>query len=161
MTRKERRTRRKRKILVLSGVFVIALTAAAAFAAWNVGGSGSGTAKAVTVQNLTTSAATPTAALYPGISNSPLKLTVNNPNAFPVTVTDVNLGTGSITAAGGNGSCTTTGVTYASQSGLSQVIPANGSATFTTPGGVSMDNTSENGCQNATFTVPVDLVANS
>ena len=42
----------------------------------------------------------------------------------------------------------------------SQTIGANGSLSFTVPG-VSMTNASDNGCQGATFTIPVTFTATS
>lgn len=156
-TRRSRRGR-KRKVAVLALTATAVLGAGAAFAAWTVGGTGSGTATATSVQNLTTSVATTTAALYPGITGSNLYLTVNNPNPFPVTITSVNAN-GAATADAGHPTCVTTGVTYATTA-VSQVIPASGNASFTVPA-VSMSNASDNGCQGATFTIPVSFTASS
>ena len=55
-----------------------------------MGGGGTGTATATSAQALTTSVATTTAALYPGITEANLYLKVNNPNPFAVTITSVN-----------------------------------------------------------------------
>ena len=67
-TRKPRRARR-RVVAVVIGT-AGALAATAAFAAWTVGGGGTGTATATSALPLTTSVATTTAALYPGITGS-------------------------------------------------------------------------------------------
>lgn len=157
-TRAARRSRRSRKVAVFAVGAVGALAATAAFAAWTVGGGGTGTATATTAGNLTTSVATTTAALYPGITGSNLYLTVNNPNPFPVTVTSVNAN-GAATADAGHPTCVTTGVTFTTTA-VSQVIPASGSSSFTVAG-VAMSNASDNGCQGATFTVPVTFTAAS
>lgn len=155
--RRERR-RRSRKATVLVGSMAAALVASAAFAAWTVGGGGTGTATATTAQNLTTSTATTTAQLYPGITGANLYLTVNNPNPFPVAISSVNANGAAVPDAG-HPACTTTGVTFTTTA-VSQTVSASSSASFTVAG-VAMDNTSSNGCQGATFTIPVTFTAAS
>src|SRR5438270_13124559 len=84
-TQKKRKTlMRIRKALVAVGILTgSALAANLAFAAWNAGGSGSGSAKATNAAGRTTSAVTTTADLYPGATGG-LKITINNPNPYPV-----------------------------------------------------------------------------
>ncbi len=62
-----------------------------------------------------------------------------------------------ITASGGAGSCTTHGVTFTDQSGLTLAVPASGQAEFSLSGAAAMSNASEDGCRNALFTIPVTL----
>ncbi|MDX6588671.1 MAG: hypothetical protein QOI31_3144 [Solirubrobacterales bacterium] len=152
---------RKRR-LIGGGITVAVLVAAGlAYAAWTASGTGSGTAKAGAAQALTTNAVAITAGdLYPG-TNGDVKLEIVNPNPYPVQVTSVSNGSGSITAAGGIGTCTTTGVTYTNQTGLTINVPANGSQTATLDDAAHMSNASENGCQGATFTIPVSLTGAS
>ena len=144
-------------------VFMLVMTGATgvgiAFAVWTVGGSGTGTATATSSANLTTSVATTTAQLYPGISGANLYLTVNNPNPFAVTVTSVNANGAAVPDVAHAAGCVTTGVVFTTQA-TSQTIAANGSLSFTVPG-VSMTNASDNGCQGATFTIPVTFTASS
>jgi hypothetical protein len=134
-----------------------------AWAAWTANGTGNGYAKATTAQALTTSdaSASTTAQLYPGGSGD-VKVTINNPNAYPVTVTSISNGSGSITAdsAHATAGCSTTGVTFANQTG-SWSVAANGSSTVTLTGAASMSNASDNACQGATFTIPVSLTGAS
>ena len=86
-----------------------------------------------------------------------MSLEVNNPNAYAVTLVSV-AGNGIITADPGHSSCTTTGVTFANQSGLSTTIPASASNDqILLPGAVSMGSSSSSGCQGATFSVPVTI----
>lgn len=148
---------RKRR-LVGGGITVVVLVAAGlAYAAWTASGTGSGYAKAGTAQALTTTdvSATTVADLYPG-TNGNVKISITNPNPYPVRVTSIT-GNGTITAAGGIGTCTTTGVTFTNQTGLTIDVPANGSQAATLNNAASMSNASENGCQGATFTIPVSL----
>ena len=129
------------------------------YAAWVTSGTGSGYAKSTSAQNLTTTAVTPSATLYPG-ANGDVVVTINNPNPFPVQVTSVT-GNGAITGTGGTGTCTTTGVTFTNQTGLTINVAASSSTTSTLTGAAHMTNASDDGCQNATFTVPVALTGAS
>jgi hypothetical protein len=70
-------------------------------------------------------------------------------------------GNGTITPDGGHSGCTTTGVTFTDQTGLTIDISANSDATTTLTGAASMSNSSLNACQGATFTVPVSLTGAS
>jgi hypothetical protein len=155
-SRPTRRRRRKVAALIVGTVGVLA--ASTAFAAWTVGGGGTGTATATSSANLTTSVATTTAQLYPGITGADLYLTVNNPNPFPVAISSVNAN-GAATADAGHATCVVTGVSYATTA-VTQTVPANGNVSFTVPS-VSMSNASDTGCQGATFTIPVTFTAAS
>jgi hypothetical protein len=150
----------RRRITVASVALGVLLAAAVAYAAWTATGSGSGYAKAGTAQALTTvdASASVTNTLVPGGSGD-FAITVSNPNAYPVSVTAVTLN-GAPVGSGGIGTCTTTGVTIsqaAIDATLPFTVPAGGTHTDVVASGASMDNTSSNGCQGATFTVPVTL----
>ena len=152
-----------RKIAAALGVITaFLLSCGVAAAAWSSNGTGSATAKAATAQGVTTSAvAVTTGLLYPG-GTGDLVLQVNNPNPFPVRVSAVAAGSGSVTASGGIGTCATHGVALsATQSGLTFDIAASSSGTRTFAGVVSMSTASESGCQGATFTIPVAITAQS
>jgi hypothetical protein len=136
------------------------------YAAWTTNGTGSGYAKAGTAQSISTVdvSASTSATLYPGVSGDVL-IKLDNPNPYAVTVTAVT-GSGSITADAGHSGCTTTGVTFTNQTGLSLVIPAksggvDGVLQTTLTGAASMSNASLNACQGATFTIPVTLTGSS
>lgn len=132
----------------------------AAYAAWTTNGTGTATSKAGTAQALTTTAAAVTTGLlYPNGPAGSVVVTIQNPNPFPVRVTAVT-GNGAVTAAGGIGACATHGVTFTNQTGTWDVA-ANGSATVTLAGAATMSSASENGCQGATFTIPVSLTGAS
>jgi hypothetical protein len=155
--------RKSVKRAAIVGAAVIVMTGTGiAYAAWTASGSGSGYAKATTAQVLTTVDATAdtVAQLYPGGSGD-VRVTIHNPNPYPVKVTSIS-GNGTITASGGSGTCTVTGVSFDGATGLSILVPArsnnvDGSASYTLTGNAHMDNTSDDGCQGAVFTIPVSL----
>ena len=136
------------------------------YAAWTTNGTGSAYAKAGTAQALSTVdvSASTSASLYPGVSGDVL-VKLDNPNPYPVTVTAIT-GSGTVAADAGHSGCTTTGVTFTNQTGLSLVIPAksggvDGVLQTTLTNAASMSNASLNACQGATFTIPVTLTGSS
>jgi hypothetical protein len=151
-------TRKRLGALVVVAGFVVA---GIAVGAWNATGTGTGYAKARSSAALTLSdaSASTVAELYPGGTGN-VKLIVNNPNPFNVSVTTVSLTSGgSITSDKGAGCDASTGVTFSNQSGLSLAVPASGSATLTLTNAASMSNASANACQGAVFSIPVDVTA--
>ena len=151
------RKRVSRKLAVLT-TMVALVAVGLVYAAWTTNGTGSGYAKAGTAQALSTVdvSASTTATLYPGGPAGDVTIRISNPNSYPVTVTGVT-GSGAITADAGHASCTTTGVAFTDQTGLTIGVPAGGATTATLTGAASMSNASVNGCQGATFTIPVTL----
>jgi hypothetical protein len=150
------------KKLTLGALFAGAMLAGSiAFAAWTATGSGSGFAEATNAQALTTVdvSASTSATLYPGATGD-VTLSIDNPNPYPVTVTDV-VGSGPIDSDATAECDASTGVTFADQTGLSLDVPAGGDATFTLGGSAQMDNSSHTSCQGAVFTIPVTLTGAS
>jgi hypothetical protein len=131
------------------------------YAAWTTNGSGSGYAKAGSAQALTTVdvSASTAATLYPG-ANGDVLIKINNPNPYPVRVTDVT-GNGTITADSGHATCVTSGVTFTDQHSQTIDIPASSQTQTTLTAAAHMSNASDNGCQGATFTIPVGLTGAS
>lgn len=154
---------RKRRYIG-AAITVIALgIAGLVYAAWTATGNGSGYAKAGTAVALTTSdvSATTTADLYPGVDGV-LRIKINNPNPYPVKVTDITTNGATTVKTAGLGTCTTTGVSLNPQSGLNISVPAktggvDGTTTTNVPNAVHMGNTSDNGCQSAVFELPVTV----
>jgi hypothetical protein len=70
-------------------------------------------------------------------------------------------GNGTITPDSGHSGCTTTGVTFTDQTGLTLDVAASTATQFTLNGAASMSNASLNACQGATFTIPVTLTGTS
>jgi len=151
----------KRKIgrkVTLGSLFVgVAMASTVAFAAWTAGGTGNGYAQAKTAVNLTTSAATTTATLYPGGTGN-VYLNVTNPNPYAVTITGV-AANGSITAS--NGSCNVASVTYTAPTSPSLVVAAGATTQFTLTNAVAMSTAANDNCQGNTFTIPVTLSGTS
>lgn len=151
------------KKLTVGTLFVgIALASSVAFAAWTATGSGSGYAKAKTAVALTTvdASASTSAQLYPG-GTGDLVLKIHNSNDYQVTVTNVSNGSGAITSDAGAACDASTGVSFTNSSGLSLVVPAGTTQTFTLSGKVAMSNASDTTCQGAVFTIPVSLTGAS
>ena len=151
----------RRRFRLLTGAcvaLVVGLSAGSAYAYFTSSGSGSGAASVATTSPVTILQATGTVTnkLYPG-SSGDLRVTLNNPNSYPVTITSVS-GNGPVTGSGGVGTCSNTGVTVTpGQSGLAISVPAGNPVSVVIPGGASMNATSDSGCQGATFDVPLSL----
>jgi hypothetical protein len=149
------------KARLIPPVVAVVLMAGAGAAFAYFAAAGSGTAS-VSTGSLTISilgAGTPTNPLLPG-GTGDVAVMVRNPNSGPVTVVSVT-GDGPITASGGAGTCTTTGVSFTDQTGLSIPISAGASKPINLAGAVSMDTTAQNGCQGATFSIPVTVTVRS
>ena len=150
-------TERRRRIGVLAVLFLALLSGSVAVASWLVDGTGPGAAKASTVVELTVSAGTPTASLYPGATGD-LAARVSNPNPFPVTLTGATFGAVTVTPLSGQ-TCTVDDVAVSGPVSLSgTTLPADSvGINVTVPGALTMLSTAADGCQGATFTVQVTL----
>lgn len=150
---------RRRKVFLLAAIVTLVLGAGAgvAFAYFTTHGSGSGSGSTGSLQPVTVAATTgsPTTPLLPGHSGD-VVLKVSNPNSVAVTLVGVT-GNGTITADAGHSGCTTTGVSFSSQTGLSINIPANSTTPVDLVGAASMGTSSSNGCQGASFSIPVAI----
>ena len=148
---------RNRRIIGFGVPLLVLAVVGLVYAAWTTNGTGSGYAKAGTSQALTTVdvSASTTATLYPGATGDVI-LKIDNPNPYAVRITDVN-GNGAITADAGHPACVTSGVTFVNQSGKTIDIAASAQTQVTLTGAAKMSNASDNGCQGATFTIPVSF----
>ena len=147
-----------RKLVFALAAIVVLVLSSIVFAAWSTNGSGTGYAKAGTASALVIgdASASTTADLYPGATGS-VKLMVTNNNNFPVRVTAVSKQAGAITSDKGAACNASKGVTFTNQTGLTLDVAANGTQTFTLANAVSMTNASDNTCQGAVFSIPVDV----
>jgi hypothetical protein len=109
---------------------------------------------------LTDASASTSADLYPGATGA-VKVKITNPNPFPVRITQVTQGTGAITSNAGTACDASTGVSFTAQTGLSLALAANTTDTFSLPNAVAMSNASDNSCQGAVFSIPVNVTGAS
>ncbi len=153
------------RALTIALVAALGLFGGTAYAYFAGPGAGSGRAGVGAMRTVTLVAVvttTPRSDLYPGHSGDVL-LKIDNPNPRSVTLVKVTWAGGTVTADAGHPSCTTTGVTFTDWTGLIS-IPAD-TATSGYPDGypvhltglVTMNDTSSNGCQGATFSIPVTI----
>jgi len=147
----------RRKLTLLGAVMALFLLGSVVFAAWLVTGEGNGAAQATSADDLLVEPGTTTADLYPG-SDGDVELTIENPNAFDVEVSSI-AGDGAVTSAAPG--CSTTGVSFTDQSGLSITVAAGDTVAVSLDDAASMSNLSDNGCQGATFSVPLTVSASS
>jgi hypothetical protein len=155
--------RLSRKLLFALAAVAALIVSGTLLAAWITSGSGNGYAKAGTASALTIgdASASTIADLYPGATGA-VKLKVTNPNSFPVRITSVaKQASGTISSDKGAACNASTGVTFTDQTGLTLDLAAVATTTFTLSGAVSMSNASDNTCQGAIFTIPVDVTAAS
>jgi hypothetical protein len=143
--------------------------AGAAYAYWTGRGDGSPAAGAATTTApatvhvvAVTGAGDPSTLLSPG-GTADLVLELDNPNAYPVTMTTIAQG-GTVTPTGGGGpgaACTggsdgTSGVSVPTRT--VNVLVASGSPVVVhIPGAASMSTSSVSGCQGASFQIPVTV----
>jgi hypothetical protein len=150
-----------RKLFLAVAASVGLLVTGVVVAAWSTSGSGNGYAHAASASSLGIgdASASTSADLYPG-GTTAVKVKVTNPNSFPVRISSVAKQTvSSITSDKGPACNAATGVTFTDQTGLSLDLAAGATSTFTLSAAVSMSNASDNSCQGAVFTIPVDVSA--
>ena len=140
---------------------ILGLGAGAAFAFFTSHASGTGSGSTGTLQPVTVVALaggdSPNSSLLPGGPAADVILRVSNPNSYAVTLISVAGGPGSITADAGHPLCTTTGVSFSNQSALNVNLVANTTTLVHLPGAATMSTSSSNGCQGATFSIPVTI----
>lgn len=162
-----RRMLRKRAVRIALPIIAALAIAGGAFAYFTSTGSGAGSSSAGSTQNVTISAATPTAALYPG-GTGDLAATVGNPNSIsvhlPLLSLDTSQGTNgfSVDPAHATAGCSAAAaqLSFTSQNdgGAGWDVPprvgaTNGTLSLDLANAVSMGIGSASACQGATFTV--------
>jgi len=171
---------KKRVVTGVVAGFVLAGTAAFAVSFnWVATITGSGNAQAQTLSFVVTATVSPspTSTFYPGGPGAALTFTVQNTNPYPITVTGaVEHSGGAVSTSGGKGTCTAPGgatfnATYVGMTGTGTGtggLTVAGSGTITvTIGTTASTSTSAialaadtaDGCQGATYSVPLDVTA--
>jgi hypothetical protein len=151
------------RLAILLALLAVLIAGGVTLGSWTVGSNaGNGYAQATSGQNLVLgdASALTSAQLYPG-GTGDVWVTLNNPNPFAVTITSVTSAGGAITSDKGSACDASTGVTFTNQTSLSKVVPANSPLSFKLTGAAHMDNTADQSCQGAIFTIPVTVSATS
>jgi hypothetical protein len=154
----------RRRIVTLATALFVIMIVGVAYAAWTATGTGTGFAEAGESGELGTAPATPLELLVPNTS-ADVEVSVTNDNPFAVELTDIVLDTtnndGDITSDKTGCTPANNGVTFHPLTDIpagTYIIPADSNGEpITLPDAVSMDETSHNSCQEAVFTIPVDL----
>ncbi|MGH2751859.1 MAG: hypothetical protein ACRDK3_13455 [Actinomycetota bacterium] len=147
-----------RKLGLAGAALAVFLIGSVVFAAWLVTGDGQGAAQATTADDLVVQPGSTTGDLFPGATGD-VNLSIENPNPFDVEVKTI-VGNGAVTSAAPG--CNTTGVSFTDQTAVTgMVIAAGDTLDVSLADAASMDNSSDNACQGATFSVPVSVTADS
>jgi hypothetical protein len=158
---------RKRLVrTAVSAAVGLMIAGSVAYAAWTVGGSGTGSASATTASNLTLTAGSPSGALFPG-GSADVDSSVANSNPFPVHVSSVSLdtskGTNGFDVDAGHSGCNLSSLSFttATNGGAGWDIPASSSIDVDAAGAIAMSSLANDSCQGATFTVYLTATAAS
>lgn len=147
----------RRRLTLLGAVLTLLLGAGVARAYFTTTATGTASARAATVQDVTLTAGTPSSPLYPGGSGD-VALRVDNPNSVSVHLPSLELDT----SLGANGLAVDAGHSGCNLSSLSFTTQDNGGSGFEVPPGssmldltnaISMGTGAADACQGATFTV--------
>jgi hypothetical protein len=152
------------KKLIASAVVAAALIAGGvAYAAWTSSGVGAGRATSGSAVQLTVTAATGAADLFPGTTQGDVWFTITNTNPYPVTFTTMTLGSAIVNTIPGDATaCPPTNVTATGATGLSLTVAASTtSGLLSIPNVVSMASTAPDGCQAKSFDIPLTLAGAS
>ncbi|HTF09289.1 MAG TPA: hypothetical protein VK659_14060 [Asanoa sp.] len=135
---------------VMIGVAALGISGGVAWAAWSIIGTATATATAAEAHEITITAVADNG-LVPGGAKD-LVITTDNPNAFPVQITDW----GTTNTVSDKGGCAGTWVTFAPPANP-VVIPA-GPGSQTVIKGASMHINTPDECQGAKFTLTAEHV---
>ena len=152
---------KKLLILVAAPVAAVGVGVGAASALWSASGTGAGAGAALTAKSLVVTAVTPGpsgAALYPGGPAGWVYLTIQNPNPYPVMVTNMAWGPAVSTSTS---SCPNANISVdanAPTSGFSISVPANTTTGALQVFGVlDLAKTAPDGCQGVVFDVTASV----
>ncbi|MGK5680709.1 hypothetical protein [Actinoplanes sp. URMC 104] len=149
---------------VVGAALAVTVGAGAAYAAWSVRGAGNIEASATNAQALNFDGTVTVGDLYPGGSATG-KVTINNPNPFPVKLTGMtlqksfgNLGGG---VSGKDSGCNADEAIVLSPNvgalAAGKEVPKNGQLILEVPAAVTMTNKANDFCQGAKFTYAVTV----
>lgn len=162
--------RTTKKLGGLAAVTTMMLGAGVAFASWTSTGDGAGSAESTTDQQSAIAAGDWAADLYPGATKS-VTVTVDNPNDYPVIVTQISAGSSDALAAPvcaaatvtsdrlGPATVDDTSAALTQADGTSTTIAAEGSGTFTLD--THMSASATDGCKSREFNLPLTAALRS
>jgi hypothetical protein len=146
---------------LIAALGVVLAGAAVAYASFSATGTGSGHATAVTAQSIPITAAScaGNGDLYPG---GAICFTLKNPNPYTVTFTSVTYLPSNTPIVAGSASCAAANVSIATGAPTTlatplTVAPGQTTGTLSIPGVIQMASTADDGCQGASFDVPITL----
>lgn len=148
---------------IIGALVMLLAGAAVVYAAFSATGSGSGRATAVSAQSITITPTTCASAdMYPGGPAGAICFTLSNPNPYTVHFTSVTYLPGTPPAAitANNASCPATNVAISSTAPTAvnyTVGPGVTTGTQSIGGVLQMASTAPDGCQGASFNVPIAL----
>lgn len=155
------RRRHSGRLVVVGLATATAALAGTSGVAWayihGASGFGSGNATAAAAQTVTAVSASLLGSLYPG-GTSDLTVTITNPYNLTMTVKGASIV--SVSETGGTGGCSnsTTGLTAVTPSSIDNgSIAANTAQAVTLHGVIKMSNSSDTGCQGASFQVTLTV----
>lgn len=147
----------KARLALVAVAAVGVIAAGVAYAAWTGPGQGEGYGKATRWQMLTTDDASARLVgdLYPG-GRGDLAFEWHNPNPFAVRITEIRLaGPIEATPPDPNLTCNPSTIEYTPPATFEYDVGPDQSALFIIDNGLSMDVDADDGCQGASFTLPV------
>ena len=148
----------RRRTAVVAGVGLLLLGGAGVgYAAWSSTANGSSQARSTSAVDLTVTAATGTADLYPGGTGA-VYFTVENPNPYPVHLTAADFAT---VTSDSEATCPASNITVNDQA-VNITVPAKTTTvTQSVAGAVGMVTAAPDGCQARTFTIATTLTGQS
>ena len=146
----------KMKVAAVAITAVAVIGGSMAYALWSSTGLGSGNAKALSAVDVTVTAATGAADLYPGFADGDVHFTLTNTNPYAIDFASMTPGT--ITSSDET-NCPASNLTVDTvASGLGLSVAANASNVANSiPDVVTLDSDAPNGCQDVTFTIALTL----
>lgn len=156
-SRRSRCTRRVAVIVAAVAAPLLGLGAGGAWAYFTTHGTGTGAATVGTSGTVTLldGTATPTSLLQPG-ANAGITFTLTNPNPYSVTLISIAQGPGSVAVKGGTG-CTAANATVRVVASDVKIVVPPGTHPVHIDTGATMGLSAADGCQGATFGLPIIL----
>jgi hypothetical protein len=150
--------------VLLLALVVLAATAVGALGYWGGGGGGTGTARLAEPGALSLAPGTPAAALHPG-GAADVATVVSNPNPYSVRIGSLALGTGApFVADPGHVGCGVGALSFVRQTnaGAGWLVPPRvgttaGTLAIDLPEAIRMSAAAASTCQDATFTVALEV----